>query len=936
MNRKEEIYQIIQKYTSELSVDSFISEQCLGLDATTISIQLGMTRNNVSKEINILVREKKIIRVKSKPALFLDLSSLETLLNKKIPEKFRNIEYIQNEFKRNFQTNEQNLTISKLDTLIGSKGSLRIQVEEAKAAIIYPPFGLHIFLVGDTGVGKTMFAECMFNYGLMKGRFKEDAPFIAFNCADYAENTQLLLAQLFGYVKGAFTGADKDKEGIIEKANNGMLLLDEVHRLPHEGQEMLFYFLDKGYYRRLGETNTFHKAEVLVVAATTEKTNSYILKTFSRRIPMLINIPSLEERTLDERINLIKHFFYREAQKIKLPIKVSAEVMHVLLLYKCVGNIGQLESDIKLICAIAYLLWKENLESEIYIKYDLLPNQLKHILNQQDYLDKLQVINNNHILMRNYFVFNFKNNQEESELIIYNSIQLFIKNLTNLCVDYVNQLDLQQKKQFIKEIENLLNDFWTGLQESIYNIQELFYKIVDNKIIVYVLNLSKSLSKEKIDYKITQKTLVLFCLLLDFASKNEIKQMTYNLLNCQIGSKKEHIIITKALEEIETSIPFSSKIKEYLYLLLLIDFKSTPLNNKCNSEHNQVEVIVITHGASIASSMLEVAQNILSIKAGYALDIPVYCDYAIIADIIEKKINEIETTSDVLVLVDFVNMAALGDIIMDRTGHLIKIVTNVTTQMVVECLKFAYLTYLSLDRLEDAIENILPYNNTLASYHNSRYEQLILVTCISGYGTAQKIAEWVGSMDILKHTEIGTIPIGEFDFDMIGDKKILAVIGTVNLELVNIPFIPLEELILGTGIAKLIDIIKGDSYYSHSIIIEEDIEEITLAALKRLLEFCDAQKLFKLLDLTIKNLENNCQPYSSNIYLRFITHTACMVERLMKNICLTHNKVKSVLKKYEDNYINLKNNFAILGETYGIRIPDEEYAYILELLNDEK
>jgi transcriptional regulatory protein LevR len=61
-----------------------------------------------------------------------------------------------------------------------------------------------------------------------------------------------------------------------------------------------------------------------------------------------------------------------------------------------------------------------------------------------------------------------------------------------------------------------------------------------------------------------------------------------------------------------------------------------------------------------------------------------------------------------------------------------------------------------------------------------------------------------------------------------------------------------------------------------------------------------------------------------------------MVERLMKNICLTHNKVKSVLKKYEDNYLDLKNNFVILEETYGIRIPDEEYAYILELLNDEK
>lgn len=935
MNRKEEIYQVIKKYTSELKVDSFIGDRMLGLDATTISIDVGMKRNNVSKELNILEREKKIIRVNSKPALFLDLSNIEILLNKKIPEKFMNIKYIKNELKRTFKTNQYDLTISELDTLIGAKSSLSVQVEEAKAAIIYPPFGLHTFLVGETGVGKTMFAECMFHYGMTKGRFKEDAPFIAFNCADYAENTQLLLAQLFGYVKGAFTGADSEKEGIIQKANHGMLLLDEVHRLPHEGQEMLFYFLDKGAYRRLGETNVFHKAEVLVVAATTEKIDSNILKTFSRRIPMLIKIPSLEDRTLDERMNLIKHFFYKEAKKIKVLIKVSGEVMHVLLLYKCVGNIGQLESDIKLICAKAFLNWKENLENEIYIKYDLLPNQIKQNLIQQDYFEKLQIINHHNVFLKSYFLFDFESNLEVSEQLISNKIHLFIKNINNICANNVNHLDLQIKKEFIKRIQNLVDDFWTDLQDSIYNIQELFYKKVDNKIIVSALKLSETLSREKIDYKLTQKVLVIFCLLLDYASKNEIKTTNYNLYNSQIGSKKEHFIITNIIEELEATISFSSKIRECLYLLLLIHIKTTSLIHKSNVDDNHIEVIIISHGSSTASSMLLAAQNILNIQAGFAIDIPIYSDYTIVADKIEKRINEVDKNSDILLLVDFVNMAVLGDYIMHKTGRSIKIVTNVTTQIVIEGLKNAYLSFLSLDRAAELLENITP-NKTLASYHNSRNDQLILVTCVSGYGTAQKIADWVGSMDILKHNGIDTVPIGEFEFDMIEDKNILAVIGTIDLGLVKIPFISLEELILGTGIAKLVDIIKGDSCHDNSIIIEDDIEEITLAALNRLLEFCDAKKLFNFLDLTIKNLENNCQPYSNNIYLRFITHTACMVERLIKNISFVHNKAKSVLKKYDNIYQNLKNSLTILEDIYGIRIPDEEYAYIIELLNDEK
>lgn len=935
MKRKEEIYQIIQKYTSELQIDSFISGQEIGLDATTLSLQLGMTRNNVSKELNVLERDGKIIRANSKPVLFLDLLSIENLLNKKIPERSRNIKYIKNELKRSFSTENQDLTISKLDILIGANGSLSTQVEEAKAAIIYPPFGLHTFLVGETGVGKTMFAESMFNYGVMKGRFKESAPFIAFNCADYAENTQLLLSQLFGYVKGAFTGADSDKEGIIQKADHGMLLLDEVHRLPPEGQEMLFYFLDKGTYRRLGETTIFHKAEVLVVAATTEKVNSNILRTFSRRIPMLIKIPSLEERTLDERINLIMHFFYNESQKIKVPIKVSAEVIHVLLLYKCIGNIGQLESDIKLICAKAFLNWKENFQNELFIKYEYLPTQIKQNLLQQDYLDKLQVINHHHEFLKSYFLFDFENNIEAAELLINNKIQLLMKKLNNSCVNNLNRLSLQQKKQFIIEIQNLINDFWLDLQNNINNLQELFYKKVDNKIILSVLKLSKCLSEEKIDYKLSQKTLVIFCLLLDYASKNEINQITHNLYNSQIGSKNEHLLITNVIEELETIYPYSEKIREILYLILIINFKTSSINNDSDTEHNKVEVIIISHGESIASNMLQVAQNILNIKSGQAINIPVYCNYSIVADKIQNKISEVDINSDILLLVDFVNMIAIGDFIMHKTGRNIKVIANVTTQMVIEGLKNAYLSFLPLNIIEDFMQNFAA-NKTLASYRNPRNEQLILVTCVSGYGTAQKIADWVGSMDILKHTGIDIVPIGDFEFDGAEAGKILAVIGTVDLELVDVPFISLEELILGTGIAKLVDIIKGDSYDDHSIIIEEDISEITLAALNRLLEFCDSKKLFKLLDITIKKLENDCKPYSNNIYLRFITHTACMVERLIKNITLSHNKTKSVLKKYENNYLNLKNSLTIIEETYGIMIPDEEYAYILELLNDEK
>ena len=85
-------------------------------------------------------------------------------------------------------------------------------------------------------------ASLIYEYAIHKKVIDESAPFVTFNCADYANNPELLSANLFGYKKGAFTGAEKDTIGLIEAADGGYLFLDEVHRLSPEGQEKLFLF----------------------------------------------------------------------------------------------------------------------------------------------------------------------------------------------------------------------------------------------------------------------------------------------------------------------------------------------------------------------------------------------------------------------------------------------------------------------------------------------------------------------------------------------------------------------------------------------------------------------------------------------------------------------------------------------------------------------
>lgn len=142
-------------------------------------------------------------------------------------------------------------------------------IEQCKAAISYPPTGLPILIHGNSGVGKTFLAHLTFEY-LHQQHANCAAKLVVFNCADYANNPELLSSALFGYRKGAFTGATQNKTGLLTQANGGMLFLDEVHRLSFANQEKLFRFMDTGEFQVVGASDQVTTAQVRLIFATTE------------------------------------------------------------------------------------------------------------------------------------------------------------------------------------------------------------------------------------------------------------------------------------------------------------------------------------------------------------------------------------------------------------------------------------------------------------------------------------------------------------------------------------------------------------------------------------------------------------------------------------------------------------------------------------------
>lgn len=207
------------------------------------------------------------------------------------------------------------------------------------------PTNTTVLIQGENGTGKELIANAIhFNSPNVK------KPFIKLNCGVLAES--LLESELFGHVKGAFTGAIKDKIGRFEMANGGTLFMDEIGDITPNMQVKLLRVLQEGEFERVGGTETI-KVDVRIVAATNKnleeeiKTNNFRQDLYYRLNVIPIHVPSLRERDDDIKL-LVEHFLAKfNAIYNKNIGPIDDKIMKVLEEYEWPGNIRELENVIE-------------------------------------------------------------------------------------------------------------------------------------------------------------------------------------------------------------------------------------------------------------------------------------------------------------------------------------------------------------------------------------------------------------------------------------------------------------------------------------------------------------------------------------------------------------------------------------------------------------
>jgi len=201
-----------------------------------------------------------------------------------------------------------------------------------------------VLIEGETGTGKELIAKLIY-----KVSNRRDEIFIPINCSAFTDT--LLESELFGYEKGAFTGAFSKKLGVVEVANNGTIFLDEINNASFKTQSNLLRFIETGEFRRVGGTKIL-KSNVRIITATNQDLKSLtkqkkIREDLYYRLNVInIKLPSLRERKNDIPL-LIKYFVDKYNKKYLKNVEMSKSAMKYLIQYNWPGNVRELKNMIK-------------------------------------------------------------------------------------------------------------------------------------------------------------------------------------------------------------------------------------------------------------------------------------------------------------------------------------------------------------------------------------------------------------------------------------------------------------------------------------------------------------------------------------------------------------------------------------------------------------
>ncbi|MEJ4357305.1 sigma 54-interacting transcriptional regulator [Enterococcus faecium] len=838
--------------------------------AEKISKNLGISRQNASHYLTRLVEDKKVEKLPGKPVLWKPLDEYAVVDNtEQINEAFHSV--------------------------VGHDGSLREVIQKCIAAVKYPPNGLSVLINGATGVGKSFLATKIFEYAIHEQIIEKDAPFAILNCADYADNPELLSATLFGYKKGAFTGAEKDTDA----ANNGYLFLDEVHRLSKENQEKLFLFIDTGNYRPVGENVNWHSAKVRFIFATTEKGENYLLDTFDRRIQISVMLPTFEDRPIRERLELIQLFFQNEADVLQKDIIVSREALSLMLSHPFSGNIGKLKNIIKISCADVYSRTQEEPltigKNEILIQLNMLESEVESLPIASLLIKKNQKIKTDRI-----------------KPFDYDSI---LEKITQL----INEGNFNENFSSIKnEVQHLVHHID---KDSFLSMSRKLMIQMFRKVWVSVLGKTYGLTTSGPVAEIISRSYVI-----SPSYKTDLTGINRTLA---ANLPRTTYLCNQFLEHLP---PLSEKDENFLRLLIVVTLSDYV------DESIELKGLLLAHGDSTASSIQAVVNQLCGNYVFEALDMPVESN---VSEIVESTRNFVkrQVNTDSLVLI--VDMGSLNQIYTqiknDLKGELL-LLNNLTTSIALDIGLKMTMNAPFKQIAEDAADK---YSINVQYFEGFSQSSNIIISCMSGLGISDKLK------DVFRHhlsdesIEVFTKDYRELrelidqNDETYFDKTKLVITTSDLPRSFSIPNINVYDILDGDGAANLEHILSPEMKPAEfNRLIQELVKFFSLEGIADRLNFLNPTIVMSEVETVISKYENYYHfTLNGRVKLNLYMHTALMMERLFLARTEKSEEPNYDLKPDEDEFYYVSRSiFQSMEMKYNFKVNAYELSLLYELL----
>ena len=886
---KTELIEYLDRMTREVSVDSFPR-----FSTATIASELNISRNLASQYLNDFVREGVVVKVGARPVLYFHRAGFERYFQRQLKKgEYASFAELFDELGIHDEPN--------FERAIGHDRSLGTCVTQLKAAVKYPPSGLPVLMVGESGTGKTTLARLAHLYGIDEGVIDAAAEFAPVDCSLYVSDDE-------GF-RRAFIG-DGSAPGLASSEDGGVVYLKHLERLPHASQEVVISWLHSLDSMTRGGISGAARTPRLIVSVPPDA-DPELRERLAHLIPIVVSVPALRDRTEDERTDLIMHFLRFEGRRVGANVAISRGALRHLMEADFRDNIDGLRACIRNCCAESYL---DHNGERLIIRNWSLPSSVLGSSAAQEDDDKLvsgDKVDRSGSYVGDRLLRYFS--EVESAWEAYRSGESQFKDFVSSATATMELY--QDFLSFERHVTGARVATYESVLSGVVEAVNSSYNIEISRKCARVLAQSLSLrvwdgiggaswrQQESGTFSATYETLV----------------RAYKVAAAVTAQVEAGVRSALGLE-----LDAASRVMLFLEINEVVE----------SSEGRSCLGVVICHGYSTATSIADAANRLLHRRVYEAVDLTYDDSLQDLVAPLGRLLGKYAHCRTVVLLVDTGSLADVDRYLSGMTDADLYVVSNVSTGLALEVGASIAANEDLRPVLDACTDACAPRYRVITG---TRGEGAIVFCSETGPDAADKVRRLFES-SLPRETSVQLVTGDYADLARNGADSLLlsrydvrAIVGTVDPGIEGVPFVPLDELLF-EGSSEQIDRALAADLGREGIreLHANLLKNLTLSNVIESITILNPEALFAEVDRAIRRLEeHSAEKITARMTTGLYVHLCCLVERLVTRTPIEcYPDEEAFVREHAEFVAQFRESFADICRRYRVEVPVSEIAYV--------